>query len=313
VLQTTKTLIGSGRRSSNASVIFRKSSANEKILEYRLIANLAAELRSRGLDLAVLRDDIDCHGRDLLLECAGILRHVQLKAMAAGGGRREVTINLQLATRPSACVIWFDYDPATLQPASYRWFGGAPGQRLPSLGSRTARHTRGNREGEKQQRPGHRVLRGSRFDTLPTISDLADRLFGPVDGGAVERQRLLDYLIGQSVRHDADWLEDVRIGRFSSIPERLDDAQSYALADMIDGYELLGVSDVSEGASFLEVRLARALADGRWPGSATELWITLFLEHRRRYFADGFPHPYGELFSVLEQQLRAALIDLEDC
>jgi hypothetical protein len=178
-----------------------------------------------------------------------------------------------------------------------------------------ARATRANSLGEKPQRHGHRVLARSRFETLGGIADLADRLFGPQDGPAAERQHLISHFITQTVEGDHPWLEDVRVGRFSSIPERLDDAQSSALAHMIDGYELLGLSDIGPAADFLDVRLARALADGHWQGSATELWITLFLEHRRRRFAGGFEPPPEHLALIhqLEQQLRAALIDLENC
>jgi hypothetical protein len=312
VLQTSQTIIPPEPKMPDTSAIFRKSSGIEKILEYRLMADLAAELYRRGLDLSVLRDDVDCHGRDLLLEACGILRQVQLKAMTADGSRTRLSINLQLATKPSACIIWFDYDPVRLIPTSYRWFGGAPGERMPGLGSRVAQSTRANSFGEKPQRNGHRVLGKGRFETLHSISELTDRLFGAENGPAAQRQRLISHLTSRPVMNDAAWIEEVRVGAFSSIPERLDEDQVGALAHMIDGYELYGGGDISVAADFLEAQTQRARECGRWEGSATELWITLFLEHRRRHFAGELDQPDDRLFSLLEQQLRDALVALEN-
>jgi hypothetical protein len=224
-----------------------------------------------------------------------------------GGSRAKVEVNLRLASQRSACVIWFDYDSITFELGPFRWFGGDPGEYMKSPGSRVARRTTPNGLGEKPVRNRHRRLVKGQFEKLNTIGQLADRLFGPASGAHAERQRLLDHLTLRPVASEA-WIENARIGRFSHIPESPDDDQSSAFAEMINGYELLGPA--IEANQFLQQQVDRARASRRWEGSATSLWITLFLEHRRRRFVDG-DHD-DALFHELKQELRRQLITLEN-
>ena len=60
------------------------SGPREKILEHRLVSDLAELMLRRGVELDVMRSDLDAQGHDVVLEAAGVIRHVQLKAMAAG-------------------------------------------------------------------------------------------------------------------------------------------------------------------------------------------------------------------------------------
>jgi len=158
--------------------ISHRSSALEKVLEYRFLGLLGAELWRRGVEFEVLRGDVDASGHDLVIEAAGVLRHIQLKAMIKGGKRANVTANTRLATKSSGCVIWMTYDPATLELDPFRWFGGKPGEPLQGLGDKVAKHSKGNAAGEKTERPAHRVIPRGAFETLESVADLADRLFG---------------------------------------------------------------------------------------------------------------------------------------
>lgn len=158
--------------------ISHRSSALEKVLEYRFLAELGTELWRRGIEFEVLRSDIDANGHDLVIEAGGILRHIQLKAMVKGGKRADVTVNTKLATKSSGCVIWMTYDPVTLDLGAFRWFGGKPGEPLQGLGNKVAKHSKGNAAGEKTERPAHRVIPRGAFETLGSISELANRLFG---------------------------------------------------------------------------------------------------------------------------------------
>lgn len=155
-----------------------RSAMLEKVLEYRFLAELATELVMRGREFEVLRGDTDLAGHDLVIEADGLLRHIQLKAMVAGGKRAHVGISTKLGRKPSGCVIWMTYDPASLMLGPWRWFGGAPGAPLPPLGDRIVRHSKGNAQGEKTLRPGHRLVPIGRFERIATIAELADRLFG---------------------------------------------------------------------------------------------------------------------------------------
>jgi len=148
------------------------------VLEYRFLAELGAELWRLGVEFEVLRGDVDDSGHDLVIEAGGILRHIQLKAMIKGGKRADVTVNTRLATKGSGCVIWMTYNPATLELGPFRWFGGKPGEPLQGLGDKVAKHSKGNAAGEKNIRPAHRVISRGAFETLGSMTDLADRLFG---------------------------------------------------------------------------------------------------------------------------------------
>ena len=68
--------------------------------------------------------------------------------------------------------------PDSLELGPFRWFGATPGSPLPPLGDRLARHSRGNAEGIKAERPAHRIVRGGLFERLDNITELVDRLVG---------------------------------------------------------------------------------------------------------------------------------------
>lgn len=129
-------------------------------------------------DLEVLKSEVDRGGYDIVLESAGIIRHVQLKSSITGSKVREISVSTRLSDKPSGCVIWLDVNPATLEIERYFWFGGPPGSKLPALGSRISKHSRGDRTGLKAERPLHRQVSKSRFEPLNSAAELTARLFG---------------------------------------------------------------------------------------------------------------------------------------
>lgn len=166
------------------------SSLIAKILEYQLLGAIGAELLSRGQTLEILRGDIDADGHDVIVEANGIIRHIQLKSKVAGGTTGKVTCHTALASKPSGCVIWITYDPATYLAIEYGCFGGAAGERLPDLGTKIAYRSTHNKNKERPPRLNHRELKLKRFEQLTLISDLVDWLFGssvraPVQDGYV--------------------------------------------------------------------------------------------------------------------------------
>lgn len=130
----------------------------------------------------MLRSEVDASGFDIALECAGVLRHVQLKTSrtAARAGGQKVA--LALGEKPSGCVIWILRDENRQQcrvQLKYLFFGSRPGDRLPDLqGFKIARHTKPDANGVKKDRPGLRVVPKSRFQRVDTMSELLRRLFG---------------------------------------------------------------------------------------------------------------------------------------
>lgn len=154
------------------------SSLREQNLEYGFLDGLCRVMWKRGELMDVLHSHTDQSGYDLLLDAGGVQRHIQLKSSYIGAKTSRQKINLRLAERPSGCVVWVRFDPQTLSQNSFLWFGGAPGQPLPELGDRVARHTKGDAEGTKAERQGIRVLNKGAFETIDSFELLADRLFG---------------------------------------------------------------------------------------------------------------------------------------
>lgn len=159
---------------------FLESGLREKVLEHLFVGDLLRCLWRKGArDIEVLRAEVDRAGYDLVLECNGVLRHVQLKSSHRSAKTRDVKIHVNLAEKPSGCVIWILFDPESLELGPFLWFGGPPRHRMPPLGDRVARHTKGDRTGRKAERPNIRVLAKSRFEVLPTMDAVARELFGP--------------------------------------------------------------------------------------------------------------------------------------
>ena len=151
------------------------------MLEYILIAELMQEAWvNRREVIQVLHSKVDAFGYDVVLECQGVVRHVQLKSRKKDGRTNSYGINAALEGRTSGCVIWIGWeepkDGGRLQ-LHYRWFGDRPGERLPAIGDTPMKHTRANAEGIKTERPNIKKVRLSRFTPVVGIPELFDLLF----------------------------------------------------------------------------------------------------------------------------------------
>lgn len=168
---------------------FLKSSFYEQLVEHVFISELLQEVYYRyGMTVEVLRSEIDASGYDVVFECNGIIRHVQLKTSKVDGRTSRQKINVALAEKPSGCVVWIIRHEGTSDcrmRLSYRFYGSDDGQPLPSLeGFNIAKHTKGNKDGIKAERPSIRVIPKGQFRIIETTTELAKCLFSlsePVD------------------------------------------------------------------------------------------------------------------------------------
>ena len=69
-------------------------------------------LRKGRRDIEVLRSEVDNGGDDLVIECDGVVRHIQLKSSHRDAATWYPKINVNLARRPSGCVIWVFFGSA---------------------------------------------------------------------------------------------------------------------------------------------------------------------------------------------------------
>ncbi|MEQ1495793.1 MAG: hypothetical protein ABL912_08530 [Novosphingobium sp.] len=158
------------------------STTREMILEHRFLADLTSTLWSDGIfDFSVSHSEVDNSGYDVIIEAGSVTRHIQLKGMQAGGKRSDFDLQLRLQDKPSACAVVLIHDPKTLAIEEYRLFAGAPGDPIPALGEKIAKHSKGDSDGYKAQRPSLRNVPLSRFVPVADIAVLAGLLFGQVD------------------------------------------------------------------------------------------------------------------------------------
>src|SRR6267154_1208149 len=139
--------------------------------------------QSGARDIEVLKSEVDRGGYDVVLESNRVIRHVQLKSSFRGSKVREVDISTKLLHKPDGCILWLEFDRESLAIERFYWFGGKAGEALPDLGLRVSCHSKGNSEGEKNERPIHRVLTRGRFEALADIREVVEKLFGWVPLG----------------------------------------------------------------------------------------------------------------------------------
>jgi hypothetical protein len=160
-----------------------KSSFFEQLVEHVFIAEILQEAWYRHRQtVEVLRSEVDASGYDLVLECGGILRHVQLKTSGIDAKAGFQKVNIALAQKPSGCVIWL-YREENAETCRmllrYRFFGGKPGEPLPVLDHfKVARHTKGNSTGLKRERLAIKKVPKGQFEKLPSVGAVLTRLFG---------------------------------------------------------------------------------------------------------------------------------------
>lgn len=165
--------------SYEGSALFLQSSLREKVLEHLFVGELLKALWTSGRrDIEVLRTEVDASGYDIVFECNGVGRHVQLKSSHRQAKTKSVNISLALARKPSGCIIWMEFDASTLELGPFHWLGDKPGKPVILVGYRSALHTRRGRGGVKHVRPGLCSVPRKKFEAVPTITGLIERLFG---------------------------------------------------------------------------------------------------------------------------------------
>lgn len=161
---------------------YLKSTFYEQLVEHVFIADVLQEAWYRfGKTVEVLRSEVDASGYDVVFECNGVLRHVQLKT-SMPNKKGPQPVNVALAKKPSGCVVWLvrheDRETCRMR-LSFRFFGGDPGQPLPSLaGFALGRRPTPNKEGIKPLRQSIRKVPYGQFVNVPSTAALVERLFG---------------------------------------------------------------------------------------------------------------------------------------
>ena len=157
-----------------------QSSYREKLIEHLFIGELLkVSWLKCDCQLEVSKPEVDNSGYDVIAEMNGIIRHIQLKASYIGGKTAKQKIHIKLAQKPSGCVVWVYFNEETLELGPFYFYGGKPGEPLPDLeGTKVGRHTKGDQDGYKAERPDIRELNKGSFKSYDSIQAIYDVLFG---------------------------------------------------------------------------------------------------------------------------------------
>lgn len=155
------------------------STLRENIIEHLFAGELLRRLWQLSVfDAEILKSEFDAGGYDLVITWKNITRHIQLKVSREGGARSQVNVNLRLAEKPNGCVVWISVDD-NLVLKNYSFFGEKPHIPLPSiLTMKVVKHTKGNAQGIKLAREGHRLIKKNQFTALRDLDHLLEYLLG---------------------------------------------------------------------------------------------------------------------------------------
>ena len=156
------------------------SSYREKLTEHLFVGELLKlSWQQHECALEVAKPEVDNSGYDFVMEANGFVRHVQVKTSIIGGTTASQKIHLKLEDKPSGCVLWIYFKEDSLELGPFLYFGGKPGERMESIKDRkTAKHTKGNKDGFKAERKNLRVLPKGAFLKLNSIEAVYAHLFG---------------------------------------------------------------------------------------------------------------------------------------
>jgi len=131
---------------------------------------------------------------------------------------------------------------------------------------------------------------------------------------SAERRGLVSFLQPHDGPEDSPgWLHQVTQGRWDAIPADLAYDDSVVFAHLLNGYTMAERLGFEHASNVAHAALAIYRETGAWSGSAVELWITLFFQHRADRFTVMLdvpePQPHlDELCRAVRRQLVAGII-----
>ncbi len=175
----------SNRVTNSPDDTYLKSTFYEQLVEHFFVSEVLQEAWYRfGKTAAVLRSEVDAFGYDLVFDCNGIERHVQLKTSKDDAKRQSQNVNIALAEKPYGCVVWIfrHEDQGTKRmKLTYRLFECGKEKRPPKWLEDTfnvAKHSKWNSKREQTERKAIRVVPKSKFEEIPDVHALVETFFG---------------------------------------------------------------------------------------------------------------------------------------
>jgi hypothetical protein len=156
-----------------------RSSYRDKLVEHLFIGELMKlSWLHHECGLEVAKPEIDDSGYDIIAETKGLVRHIQIKTSTSSGKAANQKVHIKLLEKPSACVVWIYFNEQTMRLGPFRYFGAEAGKLMASLsGFKIGRHTKGNKDGLKAERPNIRVVPKGSFKKIDCIEGIYAQLF----------------------------------------------------------------------------------------------------------------------------------------
>lgn len=157
------------------------SSYLEKLIEHIFLSKIMqVAWFNGGNQIEVSRAEVDNSGHDLILECNGVVRHIQLKCRYSDN-RSPFNINRKLEGKPNGCVLiirGITKNETKEFELNYRFFGTKKKGVMPSLEDyKPSKHTRRNSDGEKNFRANIKSVPWRKFEIVKDIEELINILF----------------------------------------------------------------------------------------------------------------------------------------
>jgi hypothetical protein len=177
---------------------YLQSTFYEQLVEHIFVAELLQEAWYGHREVVeVLRAEIDASGFDIVLECKGITRHVQLKTSGTGATTQYQKVSLKLGEKRGGCVVWIVRDEKTFEAEhrvklGYRFFGAPASEAKLDIANdiyKVAKHTKGDSTGKKHERRGIKMVPKAAFVPAKSASNKE---------GTMDTSALLYYLFGMT-------------------------------------------------------------------------------------------------------------------
>ena len=168
-------------RMTSSAQNYQHSSYRERMLEYLFLSELLQEgwFRNPPRMVEVIRPDVDKFGYDLLLECEGMRRYVQLKSsdIKSSAKYRAQTVNVELEAKQGGCVVQILLEEVNASAGlkyqlEYRFLGKEDPKEFLGLGDKKGKNT-----STGEERSNTREINVGGFDKPAKINQLFDKLF----------------------------------------------------------------------------------------------------------------------------------------
>jgi hypothetical protein len=221
------------------------SSYREKLIEHLFIGELLKlSWLHEGCTVEIAKPEVDNAGYDIIAEANKVVRHVQLKSSHKESSTASQKLHIKLAEKPSGCVVWVVFDESTLELGPFYVFGGRAGEPITGLENlKTAKHTKGNKDGHKAERPNIKVLNKGQFTVLASVEQVYDFLFKEnfiLKGQSNSSRKLI------SVDEKIEFTKLNRIKLWAERPHQVNHQIIKAFLILQDENELISISDLEQ-------------------------------------------------------------------